>query len=190
MQIMLNKITKTSYQLNFMDKNLTIAKFGAVHGILGWIRIFSYTEKKENIFNYSPWLIINNDIVIKLFPNNWKISDTKIFVKIKNYDNRSIATKLTNYNININVKSLPKLKKNEFYWKDIILCTVFTDDFKKLGIVINLISTPSNDILVIRESNKYYKFKKDILIPFIYPEIIKNINIYTKRIIVNWKIDF
>ena len=162
-----------------MDKNLTIAKFGAVHGILGWIRLFSYTEKKENVFNYSPWLIINNNFTTKIFLENWKISNKKILVKIKNYNNCSIARKLTNHNININSQSLPKLQKNEFYWKDIIRCTVFSNNFQKLGIIIDLISTPSNDVLVIQKFNKHYKSKKNILIPFIYPKIIKNVNINT-----------
>jgi len=61
---------------------------------------------------------------------------------------------------------------------------------KKLGIVINLIETPSNDILVINNKSKNNINKKNILIPFIKNKVIKIVNINKKVIIVNWNYTF
>lgn len=167
-----------------LKKKLVIAKFRSAHGILGWIHVFSYTEQKESIFNYVPWFIEKEKKVEKIIPKKWKNSNKTFIVKIKDINDRSMANRLTNHNIIIDDEILPKLNSDEYYWKDIINCTVFTENSIKLGIIINLISTPSNDILVIKTS------RKNILIPFIYSKIIKKIDILKKKIMVSWKTDF
>ncbi|WP_367679757.1 hypothetical protein [Buchnera aphidicola] len=40
-----------------IESFIIIGKIGSPYGIKGFIKIFSYTEKKENIFNYLPWFI-------------------------------------------------------------------------------------------------------------------------------------
>jgi len=79
---------------------------------------------------------------------------------------------------------LPILKKNDYYWNDIIDYKVFNVDQFYLGQVINLIRTKNNDILVVK--NKPEVFNKNILIPFIENKIIKSINTNNKSIIVQW----
>ena len=34
-----------------------MGKFGAVFGIKGWLKVFSFTENPENLFTYKPWFI-------------------------------------------------------------------------------------------------------------------------------------
>ncbi|AAO27077.1 16S rRNA processing protein rimM [Buchnera aphidicola str. Bp (Baizongia pistaciae)] len=175
----------------FLNIHLTIAKFGAAHGILGWIRVFSYTEKKENIFDYVPWFIKKEQKIIKILPKYWKILKKTFLVKINDVNNRSMAQKLTNYDILINQKTLPKLNNNEYYWKDIVDCTVFDTNFIKLGRVSELIRTPSNDILVVKASNIKNISQNDMLIPFLHPQIISEVNINNKKIVIkNWKQTF
>jgi 16S rRNA processing protein RimM len=91
---------------------------------------------------------------------------------------------LTNSDIIISKYTLPILKKNNYYWNDIINCEVFNINQSYLGKVINLIRTKNNDILIVK--NKLEVFKKNILIPFIEKKIIKSINTNNKFIIVQW----
>ncbi|XBC38981.1 MAG: ribosome maturation factor RimM [Buchnera aphidicola (Melaphis rhois)] len=167
-----------------------MAQFGIPHGILGWIRIFSFTKKKQNIFNYHPWYINESEKITKAHIQFWKNKEKYFIVKIKDVSNRSEAKKLTNIYVTIKENTLPLLKNNEYYWKDIINCTIFNMENKKLGIVINLIETPSNDILVINNKSKSNINNKNILIPFIKNKVIKIVNINKKVIIVNWNYTF
>ncbi|XBC39595.1 MAG: ribosome maturation factor RimM [Buchnera aphidicola (Chaetogeoica yunlongensis)] len=180
-------ITRKSY---LYKNNLIIAKFGAPYGILGWIHVFSYTQQKEKIFSYIPWMIQHKENIKILSPENWKTAKKTFIVKIKNFTTRCMAKTLTNCNIFINESKLPKLKKNNYYWKDIINCTVFTNNFNQLGKIINLITTLTHDVLVIKTTEENNLNQHDILIPFIYPNIIKEVNICKKKIIVNWKKNF
>lgn len=79
---------------------------------------------------------------------------------------------------------MPKLKKDEHYWCDIIHYEVFNTEKFYLGKVIELIRTKNNDILIIEK--KILTSKKRILIPFIYKKIIKTIHYRNKNIIVYW----
>ncbi|WP_343192021.1 ribosome maturation factor RimM [Buchnera aphidicola (Formosaphis micheliae)] len=159
-----------------------IGKLGATYGILGWIKLFSFTSQKNNILKYSPLLINYNYKWITLNIENKKYHKNFILIKIKNIDDQNQAKKLTNSYIVIEKNMLPKLKSNEYYWNDIINCNVISINNDYIGKVIKIIQTGSNDILIIKQK----KTKKEILIPFLYQSVIKKIDIIHQLIIVNW----
>ena len=74
---------------------------------------------------------------------------------------------LWNKEIFINSKDLPKLKENEFYWKDLIGKEVKLEDGTLIGVVIEMIETGSDDVLVVQKENQ-----KE-LIPFNFGKVIK-----------------
>ncbi|XBC41522.1 MAG: ribosome maturation factor RimM [Buchnera aphidicola (Nurudea yanoniella)] len=148
--------------------------------------MFSFTENKKNIFKYFPLYIMKEKTKKTIHICNWKNKNKYFIAKIKDVDDRSSAKTLTNKYINIDENVLPQLKKNDYYWKDIINCNVINESNEKLGIVSRIIKTPSNDILIIKNIMK----NKNILIPFITKTIIKKINIAKKMIIVKWNQSF
>ncbi|WAI03321.1 MAG: ribosome maturation factor RimM [Buchnera aphidicola (Myzus persicae)] len=162
---------------------MLIGKVGKAYGILGWMTIFSFTEEKEKIFNYQPWFFFKKKW-LKVQLNKWKKHNKNFIIHIKGISNRSEARELTNSDIIINKDVLPVLKKNEYYWNDIINYKVFNLNQIYLGRVINLIRTKHNDILIVENSLK--TLKKNIFIPFIDKKIIKNINTNYKFITVQW----
>lgn len=36
---------------------INVGKISGVFGVKGWVKVFSFTDHKENILNYSPWLL-------------------------------------------------------------------------------------------------------------------------------------
>ncbi|WP_425619831.1 ribosome maturation factor RimM [Buchnera aphidicola] len=170
--------------INKPIKPLVIGKVGKAYGILGWITIFSFTEKKEQIFSYLPWFFLKDNQWTKITVNNWKKYKNNFIVSVNNIFDRSIIKNFTNANIIISQNTLPLLKKNNYYWNDLINCTVFNTNYNYIGKVNNLIRTKNNDVLIVY--NQFSQLKKNILIPFIENQIIKNINIDNKLIIVTW----
>jgi len=157
---------------------------GKAYGILGWVNIFSFTEEPEKIFSYLPWFFLKEEKYTKIQLKSWKKYKNNFIVHVKGISNRSKIKTLTNSDIIISKYTLPILKKNDYYWNDIINCKVFNVNRSYLGRVINLIRTKNNDILIVK--NKSEVFKKNILIPFIENKIIKSINTNNKFIIVQW----
>ena len=62
---------------------------------------------------------------------------------------------------------------------DLIGCKVCTDDQKELGEVIDVFSTGSNDVYVVKD-----ELGKQVLLPAI-KEVIKNVDIENRTIIVH-----
>lgn len=165
-----------------MKNLLIIGKIGAVHGILGWNKIFSYTEKKNDILQYQPWFLNYNNIWTKQYLEYKKICNKKIIIKLKNINDRNTAKTLTNNLIAIQKKQLPKLKKFEYYWYHILQCTVFNKNNIYMGVVVQIIRTTQHDILIIKNQKNNHK---EILIPFIKKIFVKKINLNMKIIYLN-----
>ncbi|CAL4043270.1 Ribosome maturation factor RimM [Buchnera aphidicola (Tetraneura ulmi)] len=176
-------------KINYVKKksSIIVGKIKSVYGILGWMKIDSFTEIKKNIFNYQPWFIKKKQNLLNL--ETWKKNKKNFLIKIIEINNRSEATKIINQFIMVEEKVLlPYKKKKEYYWKDILNCTVFNINLKILGIVVNIIETGNNDVLIINSHKKKNKKEVKILIPFIEEKIIKNVNIQKKIILVKWNL--
>ena len=72
---------------------------------------------------------------------------------------------------------LPALHEEEYFYEQIIGLTVYTTDGNIIGKVTDIFETVSNDVYVIKGSNKEY------LIPAIR-DVIKEINLDEKKIII------
>ncbi|ABJ90715.1 ribosome maturation factor RimM [Buchnera aphidicola] len=159
---------------------ITIGKIGKPYGILGWFHMFSYTEKKNNIFNYFPWKLEKSNIL--LYKNNiihYKTHTDHFLIKIKDINNRTQTLNFIKQNILIKNFQLPKLKNKEYYWNDIFSCYIFDLKKKKIGSIKNIIDNKFYCTLEI-----LYK-KKKIYIPFIQPNFIKKIDIKKKIIVID-----
>ncbi|QJC35455.1 16S rRNA processing protein RimM [Enterobacteriaceae endosymbiont of Donacia proxima] len=174
--------------MNILKKKVILGKFGKIYGIKGWIKLYSYTQNKKNIFLYKKIFIQNNigDIYfIKFY--KYKIYKNNYIVKFKNLNNVNNILNLINKKIFIFENELKKCKNTkEYYWYEIIGCYVFNKNYL-LGKVIDLINLKIYDVLIIKP-NKLKISKKEILIPFIEPNIIKKIDLINKLIKVNWDI--
>ena len=46
--------------------NITLGKIVGVFGIKGWVKVFSETRPREQIFSYSPWLLEVNGRTVEV----------------------------------------------------------------------------------------------------------------------------
>ncbi|MFP3029531.1 MAG: ribosome maturation factor RimM [Arsenophonus sp.] len=177
--------------LNIIANSIALGKLGSAYGIRGWLRIFSFTEYTEDIFKYQPWFIQRaGQWWQQLELEGWKHHNQDIIIKIKHIDDRNAANLMTNYKIIIDSEQLPELEDNEYYWKDLIGCQVITTKGYSFGYVQNLMETGSNDVLIIKANLKDAFDIKERLIPFLDEQIIKNIDLTSKTIEVDWDPSF
>lgn len=167
------------------NKKIIIGSIQKPYGIFGWLHIISFTEIKKNIFNYFPWQFhTSKDIYQKKDILSWKKHIKDFIVLFKNIENRTKAYKIAKQKIIIPAKTLPILKKNEYYWNDILSCHVYDIYSQYLGVVFKIISNNFYDLLIIKTRKE--RKKKIIYIPFIMPNIIKKIDLIKKIIIAQW----
>ena len=170
-------------------KPIEMGKFGAVYGIKGWLKVHSYTDDAESIFEYKPLLMESKGQFQEVVITAWKRHSNGFVAKVAGFDVREEAQALVGVALFVDSSHLPVLE-DDFYWRDLVGCQVKTDKGYDLGVVTEMMETGSNDVLVVKANPKDAFGQKERLIPFIEQQVISNVDITSKLITVNWQPDF
>ncbi len=166
------------------DDFISIGEITSVFGIKGWVKIYSFTEPRENILNYSPWLLKKSNEVKEIKLVNGKRQGKTIVACLEGVTDRDVAASYCGWGIQIKQSQLPEPERGEYYWADLVGLQVETDQGVDLGKVDYLIETGANDVLVVQDS------EVERLIPFLQDQVIKKIDLENKKMIVDWDPDF
>jgi 16S rRNA processing protein RimM len=157
-------------------------------GVLGWIKVATYTETIDGLLKYPTWWLreTDNDWQETTLSNGYVNGDI-LTVKLGQCANRNEAMQLKGMQIAIPRDRLPPLSDNGedgYYWIDLIGATVVNLQNEELGKVIGMLETGANDVLRVQETAE-----KERLIPYIDPVIIK-VDLALRRITVDWGMDY
>ncbi|EKD75759.1 MAG: hypothetical protein ACD_44C00033G0013 [uncultured bacterium] len=166
------------------DEFVILGKISQVHGIKGGVKVYSFTSPKTQILNYQPWYVKLKETWTPLTIQSTQVHGQYLLVYFENYHERDQAQLLQGAEIAIKSDQLPPLPPHEYYWKDLINLTVVNLEGITLGRVERLMETGSNDVLIVKNN------KKEYLIPYLPKRFVKNIDLKTKKILVDWDPDF
>jgi 16S rRNA processing protein RimM len=172
------------------DNQVTLGKIGAVYGIKGWIKVHSFTDDPEAIFDYSPWSLNLTGRQQYIEVSDWKRHNNGLIAKLKGVDDRDMAQQFVGAEIAISADALPELPEGEYYWRDLIGMTVKNIQGYHLGVVEDILETGSNDVLVLKANANDAFGKKERLIPYLFDQVIESIDTEQKQIIVDWEPGF
>jgi len=173
-----------------MENPVEIGKFGAVFGTNGWIKVHSFTECLESVFEYQPWFIKEQGEWCEVKLEEWKRHGNGFIVKLAGIDQREVAQQKTNYSIYVDESVLPELPEGEYYINDLIGATVYNEQNYNLGAVADFFETGANEVLVLKAEKDDEYGKKERLIPLVFGEIIKDFDKEKKTMVVVWDPDF
>ena len=160
------------------DNHIIVGKILTTHGIKGWLTIGSYTSSPEDIFKYNLKVVIDNKLK-QLTVTEHNLMPKKIIMKLEDIDSIESCNEYMNLDLYVLIDELPEVESNEYYWHDLIGCTVFNENNILLGVADSLFTSGDTDILVVKNDN----LQKEILIPFLKSNII---NVENNKIIVRW----
>lgn len=161
-----------------IHKPIEIGKFGRTSGLNGHIRVYSYADPPENIFNYTPWYIQRGTSFTPIKTTYIRTINKGFIVAINGFDDISSVLSFVDQFIYIDQSSLPKLESG-YYWHELIDKTVINRQNKELGTVTALDNNGAHDLLVIKTITG-----KTLLIPYIDNFIL---NIEGQYIHVEWE---
>lgn len=169
---------------------VVLGKFGAVYGINGWLKVNSYTDIPEGIFDYTPWQIQVQGNWRQVQVSGKKRHGNGLIVKLADVSDRDQAQLYVNADIAVERSALPQLAEGDYYWRDLMGMAVVNEAGYHLGEVVDMMETGSNDVLVVK-ANKTDAFgKTERLLPFLTDSVIKEVNNAERRILVDWDPDF
>jgi 16S rRNA processing protein RimM len=165
------------------ENTVGVGKISGVFGVKGWLKIFSYTSPKENILNYSPWLLkkAGDEKTVEIADGH--LHGSGVIAQIKGVNDRNQAETLLGYEIFIRREQLPATSEGEYYWSDLIGLEVVTTEGVVLGIVDSLLETGANDVLIV-------KGERERAVPFIQGWTVVKVDTDAGRIVVDWDPEF
>ena len=170
-----------------INKNewLTVGLITSCHGINGQVKVKSLSDFEERFLKPGMrWLQKENEppSEIELISGFKQPGRETFIVKLKGINTRDHAEQLKKYKLLVKTDNLPKLKKEEFHFLELLNLEVRTlenDELKKIGKVINL-ENEKNNLLVI----ELFKNQKKVLVPFV-KEIVPLVDINNNFLIIH-----
>lgn len=160
---------------------MVLGHVSGVYGVRGWVKVFSETDPMENILTYSPWFLGEGGKPRTVAEG--KRHGNGLIVRLEGCNDRDQAAALVSMQIVIGRHQLPPPSPDELYWADLEGLKVETLDGNPLGKVERLFATPGNDVLVVRGDRMR-------LIPFLWGDVVKDVDFEHALIRVDWDPDF
>ncbi len=164
------------------DNEICVGHITGVQGLKGWVRVFSDTDPRENIVNYSPW-VLKADGSVQTLEVEGRLQGRLVLAKLAGIESREAAAELIGNKIYIRPEQLPELAEGEYYWSDLIGMQVESVQAETLGQVEDMMETGANDVMVV-------KGDRQRLIPFVIDDIVREVDMAGRRIIVDWQADY
>lgn len=164
-------------------EKIILGQINGVFGVQGWLKVFSHTDPRKNILNYSPWLIKRGEQwqTVKIVAGKSQQGGKTVVVKLADVNDRDDAKALMGCEIAILKDQLPAVI-GDYYWMQLIGCQVINLQNENLGLVTSLVETGAHDVLRIETPNL------TTLIPFVEEKFILDIDINSKIIKVDWNL--
>ena len=164
------------------SRRVLLGRIVGVFGIAGWVKVESFTEPRENILRYRPWIVVHGGQETEVSKPEGRTQGKGFVAKLPQAEDRDQAAALVGAEIHVDRAQLPKAAEGEIYWADLEGLEVVLEDGTVLGKVSHLFPTGANDVIVVRGA-------KERLIPYVN-DVVKAVDLDAKRITVDWDPDF
>ncbi|EGL56073.1 MAG: ribosome maturation factor RimM [Pseudomonadota bacterium] len=168
------------------EEFIPVGKISGAFGVKGWVKVYSFTEPRTNILQYSPLFLSRRGDWIEIKVSGGRLQGKGVVMGIENVTDRDQVQPLVGADLAIKKSQLEPVDEDEFYWNDLEGLTVINLQNQVLGKVDHLLETGANDVLVVKADGK----KAEILIPFVVDEIVKLVDLDEEIIQVDWSEDY
>ncbi|EEF78476.1 ribosome maturation factor RimM [Methylophaga thiooxydans] len=168
------------------EEFIPVGKISGAFGIKGWVKVFSFTDPRTNILEYSPLFLSRQGEWIEIKVSGGHLQGKGVVMGIANVTDRDQVQPLIGSELAIKKEQLEPAEEDEFYWSDLQGLTVMNLEDETLGQVDHLLETGANDVLVVKAKGE----NTERLIPFVMEEIVKAVDLDKQLIQVDWSKDY
>ncbi|KRG69214.1 ribosome maturation factor RimM [Pseudoxanthomonas dokdonensis] len=153
-------------------------------GVRGQIKIESWTEPREAIFGYQPWILRDPQGRQREFKGaRGKPSGKHLVASLPGIEDRDAVEAMRGTEILVPRSALPAPQPGEFYWVDLEGLRVVNLQGVDFGTVSHLFSTGANDVMSVQGD-------RNRLVPFVEPDYVTSVDFDSGVITVDWDPDF
>lgn len=173
------------------DQVLVVGRFGAPHGVRGWVKLHSFTEPRDQLLEYSPLYVKREGQWQELRLAEFRSVESGLLVRVADTEDRDEAALLRNCDLGIAETQLPELGSGEYYWRQLIgleVVSCFQGQQYRFGKVTELLETGANDVLVVQGDVDSLD-QRQRLIPY-EDQFLLKIDLNAGTIQVDWDPEF
>src|SRR5262245_3474245 len=161
------------------SRSVEVGRLGAAHGVRGWLRVQSFTDPPQRLFEWKRWRLESGSELTLLEAraqgNGW-------IARLKGIDERDAASRLTGQMILVEREQLPPAEGREHYRDDLVGFEAKNVEGALLGVIDHFVDTPGNAVMVIKGAREHW-------VP-VTKQHLRSVDSVARRVIVDWPEDF
>jgi 16S rRNA processing protein RimM len=159
-------------------RQIEVGRLGAAHGVRGWLRVQSFTDPPQRLFEWKRWFVGDREMkLVEARPqgNGW-------IARLEGVDERDAASRLTGKRVLVDREELPPASGREHYRADLVGFEARNLQGVRLGVVDHFVDTLGNAVVVIKGEREHW-------IP-VTAQHLRNIDAGARELTVDWPEDF
>lgn len=163
---------------------MTLGQIGSAQGVRGWVRVRSYTDPPESLFDHEHWVLCSPRgerrpaVIEEAAPYQQGFR-----VKFEGVDDRDAAQALTGWTIEVAREEMPPLAEKEHYRDDLLGFEVVNLEGRRLGTVSYFVDLPTGQVMVSKDEG--VPGAREHWVPAV-PKHLVSIDVVARRISVDW----
>ena len=141
--------------------HFNLGRIGRTHGLTGDLICVLDTDKPHAYAKLDAFFLEINNQFLPYFIRKFSIRGSEAYISLEGVTNVEQASRLKGAEIYLPLEKLPKPGKNEFYFHDLIGCTLTDKNHGELGVVEEIIETAGQKLISFTHQGK------EVLIPFV-----------------------
>jgi 16S rRNA processing protein RimM len=164
-------------------KRVILGKVGAVHGVRGWVKLWSYTDPPANLLDYGEVELGQGGHWAPARLAEARPHGNALVGRFAGVEDRDGAAALVGAELAVAREKLPQPGEGEYYWTDLVGLEVVNRDGVHLGRVREMMATGANDVMVVEGD-------RERLVPFLPGHWVDQVDLAGGRIVVDWDPEF
>jgi len=174
-----------------IDNKVILGRITGIFGLQGWVKVHSDTNPRENITGYKRWWLKQSGSWQRWQVTGGRPQGKTIIAQLEGVSTPEQSSELVGATIAVERDEMPKLRPGEYYWADLQNLQVRTVDGTEIGVVARLFETGANDVLVVADQREGHTGKgKEVLVPWLVPDVVTEVDMENRMITVDWDPDF
>jgi 16S rRNA processing protein RimM len=164
-------------------RRIEVGRLGAAHGVRGWLRVQSFTDPPERLFEWPLWQLRSQDgstrevkvLESRAQGNGW-------IARLDGIAEREAASQLAGLMVLVDRDELPPAGEREYYRADLLGFEVKNVEGALLGVIDHFVDTGGNAVMVIKGARERW-------VPASVQHL-RSVDMNARRVIVDWPEDF
>lgn len=146
---------------------IVVGRITGVYGVRGWVRLVSFTDPKDNLLAYQPWLIEERGEWRELRVHEVRPQGKGFVARVDDCVDRDEAARYAGLDLCMPADRLPQADEDEYYWFELEGLEVVNTQGVEFGKVDHLFATGANDVMVVKDG------QRERLLPFVADVIVE-----------------